>query len=280
MGKLFSNIRKQLTDAGIEPGEAQAFGFMLMEWAAGLSRVDVLAGSDDELPSATQERLWPLVARLVKGEPIQYVIGTAPFCGLSIGVRPGVLIPRPETEELVEAVSKRAGSSILDIGTGSGCIALALKHLCPSATVTAFDISAEALHIAADNARRLGLDIGFEQHDILAMQPDGRRWDTIVSNPPYICDGEKCDMQATVTDYEPHIALFVPDSDPLLFYTAITRFAMRSLKAGGLLAFETNRRFAAEVGRLLCQSGFAGTEVLQDSFGNDRIVIGTYSETT
>ncbi len=280
MGRLFNDIRSALTSAGIECGEARSIGLMLLEWAVGLSASDVLAGGDDELPACARRRLCPLVKRLAMGEPIQYVTGTTQFCGLNIGVKPGVLIPRPETEELVEAVTGRVGINILDIGTGSGCIALALKHICPMATVTAFDISAEALSIASDNARRLGLDVRFEQCDILAKQPDGRLWDTIVSNPPYVCDEERCEMLPTVSDYEPHIALFVPDSDPLLFYTAITRFATRSLTPGGLLAFEANRRFAFEVEQLLRRSGFDHTEVRQDIFGNNRFVMGTYGLTT
>ena len=223
------------------------------------------------------EKVEKAVVRLLNGEPIQYVVGRTLFCGLTIGVRPGVLIPRPETEELVEAVSKGRRTSILDIGTGSGCIAFALKHRFPQADVTAMDISEDALRIAQENAQRLELDIHFIQQDILHATPEVMKYDLIVSNPPYVCESERAQMERHVLDYEPGLALFVPDDDPLLFYRAIINYASTALMDGGMLAFETNREYATEVGMLMKEGGWSNVEVKRDMFNNERIVIGCLS---
>ena len=280
MGKVFQDIRGQLATR-YERGEAQAMGFLLLEELFGLTKADVLMGKDDETFDAQSQsgmkratELHKAVDRLMKGEPIQYVIGHTDFCGLRVDVGRGVLIPRQETEELVAAVEGFNPRSILDVGTGSGCIALALKHRLKEAQVTAMDISKEALKIARGNAERLGLDIAFEQCDILNAQPQERIYDLIVSNPPYVCEEERVEMEPHVLDYEPESALFVPNNHPLLFYEAITEYALTALNNGGMLAFETNRRFAHEVGALMADAGFDSIKVKRDMFNNERIVTG------
>ena len=280
MGKVFQDIRGQLATR-YERGEAQAMGFLLLEELFGLTKADVLMGKDDETFDAQSQsgmkratELHRAVDRLMKGEPIQYVIGHTDFCGLRVDVGRGVLIPRQETEELVAAVEGFNPRSILDVGTGSGCIALALKHRLKEAQVTAMDISKEALEIARGNAERLGLDIALEQCDILNAQPQERIYDLIVSNPPYVCEEERVEMEPHVLDYEPESALFVPDNHPLLFYEAITEYALTALNDGGMLAFETNRRFAHEVGALMADAGFDSIQVKRDMFNNERIVTG------
>ena len=275
MGKQYQNIRKCLS-AFYGPGEAQAMTFMLLEDVCDLTKADVLVGKDDEMDAKQTMKLQYALNRLMEGEPIQYVTGKVQFCGLTIGVRPGVLIPRPETEELVEVISKGNPTSILDIGTGSGCIALALKQRFPHAEVTAIDVSEEALMIAKGNAEQLGLDIHFLQQDILKASPETHKFDLIVSNPPYICEREREEMEPHVLNYEPSIALFVPDNRPLLFYEAIISYAATALMDGGILAFETNRRYANEVGTLMTAAGCCDVNVRKDLYNNERIVLGCF----
>ena len=227
-----------------------------------------------------------MVQRILNHEPIQYVTGKALFDGMTIKVAPGVLIPRPETEELVELVCSRLQENpnpkVMDIGTGSGCIALAIKKRIHNSEVHACDISDKALQIAADNAKRLDLGIRFHHIDILGnnipYNVTLNQFDAIISNPPYICNEESKEMERRVLDNEPHIALFVPDNDPLLFYRAITMKASKMLKEKGILAFEINRRFGQEVKGLMEQNGFSDTEIIKDQFSNDRIVIGNYEK--
>ena len=276
MGKRFQDIRRQLATL-YDSGEAQAMGFLLLEEGCGLSQADVLIGKDDAISEAEEAWLHQAMGRLMKGEPIQYVMGHTDFCELRIEVGKGVLIPRQETEELVKAVKECDPATILDIGTGSGCIALALKQRFPQAKVTAMDISKEALTIARNNAERLGLDITFEQKDIFKVTPEPNQFDLIVSNPPYVCEEERKEMERHVVDYEPKVALFVPDDHPLLFYEAITTYAATALTNGGTLAFETNRRFAHEVGALMADAGFSNIKLKRDMFNNERIVIGCLS---
>lgn len=276
MGKRFRDIRYRLSRQ-YESREADSIGFILLDELCGLSTADVLTGKDDEMADLDAEKVEKAVVRLLNGEPIQYVVGRTLFCGLTIGVRQGVLIPRPETEELVEAVSKGRRNSILDIGTGSGCIALALKHHFPQADVTAMDISADALRIAQENAQELGLDIRFVQQNILEATPEPQKYDLIVSNPPYVCERDRAQMERHVLDYEPEQALFVPDCDPLLFYRTIINYALTALKEKGTLAFETNREYAKAVGELMKEGGWSNVEVKRDMFNNERIVIGCLS---
>lgn len=244
------------------PGEARAVWRTLMEVRFGLSHTDLLLGKDTNLSATAQTELEILAARLLEGEPIQYVLGQADFCGRTFRVAPGVLIPRPETQELVQLVGSGAGR-LLDIGTGSGCIAITLALA--GWNVTATDISARALEIARENAQRLGAEVQFRHEDILHPAPTSELWDVIVSNPPYVTRSEQTGMHRNVLCYEPHEALFVPDSDPLLFYRAVTDYAATHLSAGGTLCFEINCAYGPQMRQLLESAGYASVEILNDA---------------
>lgn len=276
--------------------EAKAMTRLLLEDLFSLSFADILCGATEHLSDADSLRLQQSVDRLLDAEPLQYVTGTAFFCGHPFHVAPGVLIPRPETEWIVDTAVNLVTSSaprILDIGTGSGCIAtsislaLADRHC----YTEAWDISEDALRIAADNAERLGADVKFRRRDALRLEEDflaeenqggaealsdtnaaAESWDIIVSNPPYICNREAADMHANVLRHEPHLALFVPDTDPLLFYRAIARYAMRSLRKGGWLLFECNTLYAHDTAQMASDMGFATSVVEDDCFGKPRFV--------
>lgn len=274
--------------------EARAVARMLVEEKFGLSFADIICGGVEALPDADKQWIEAAVKRLEQGEPIQYVLGWAWFGGLKFNVRSGVLIPRPETEWLVDNICAHPAPSndrplrILDIGTGSGCIALSIKQRLPETYVEAWDISTEALSIAADNARSLGLDIVWRQQDALNITPnvlsttpndnsavpDSPLWDVIVSNPPYICERERTDMARNVLEHEPSTALFVPDTDPLLFYRAITRYAVGSLNEGGRLLFECNTLYAGDTARMMADEGMTATQVYDDCFGKPRFAVG------
>lgn len=260
--------------------EAKAMTRLLLEDLFSLSFADILCGATEHLSDADTLRLQQSVVRLLDAEPLQYVTGTAFFCGHPFHVAPGVLIPRPETEWIVDTAVGLVTSSaprILDIGTGSGCIAtsislaLADRHC----YTEAWDISEDALRIAADNAERLGADVKFRRRDALRLEEDKSEeimLDIIVSNPPYICNREAADMHANVLRHEPHLALFVPDTDPLLFYRAIARYAMRSLRKGGWLLFECNTLYAHDTAQMASDMGFATSVVEDDCFGKPRFV--------
>lgn len=257
--------------------EGRALYRMVMEECFGLSQTDILLGKDNEISEEQQQRLDEITGRLLKNEPIQYILGRADFRGLSFEVRPGVLIPRPETEVLVDTAEAicaamppgRPTPRVLDIGTGSGCIAvsLALKGY----SVSAMDISAEALEVAEGNAARLGAVVAFFRDDILHPTHSEPRWDVIVSNPPYICLHEAAEMAPNVLHYEPHRALFVPDTDPLIFYRAIAAYALSHLAPDGWLCLEINRAYPAETKRMLKSFGFAHVDIIPDQYGNQRI---------
>lgn len=274
--------------------EARAVARMLVEEKFSLSFADIICGGVEALPDADKQWIEAAVKRLEQGEPIQYVLGWAWFGGLKFNVRSGVLIPRPETEWLVDNICAHPAPSndrplrILDIGTGSGCIALSIKQRLPETYVEAWDISTETLSIAADNARSLGLDVVWRQQDALnitpnvlsttpndnSVVPDSPLWDVIVSNPPYICERERTDMARNVLEHEPSTALFVPDTDPLLFYRAITRYAVGSLNEGGRLLFECNTLYAGDTARMMADEGMTATQVYDDCFGKPRFAVG------
>ncbi len=278
------------------PQEAKAMTRMLLEDLFSLSFADILCGATEHLSDADTLRLQQSVARLLDAEPLQYVTGTAFFCGHPFHVAPGVLIPRPETEWIVDTAVGLVTSSaprILDIGTGSGCIAtsISLALVDKHCYTEAWDISEDALRIAADNAERLGADVKFRRRDALRLEEDfpaeenqsgaevliadnasSASWDVIVSNPPYICNREAADMHANVLRHEPHLALFVPDTDPLLFYRAIARYSMRSLRKGGWLLFECNTLYAHDTAQMASDMGFATSVVEDDCFGKPRFV--------
>ena len=350
----YNQLWKRLT-AIYNEREAQAIVRTVLDALFGMSLTDICLGKVTQLSADDTTRLEKIMQRLEKSEPVQYVLGAEWFAGRLFDVAPGVLIPRPETEDLVkwacdeakekekekednskeergkeekevskkrEALKKeeqplssplkeekeglRKGEdasqkeeqllssllknnkevsekgeeapypSILDIGTGSGCIAITVAVALPQARVTAWDISTDALAIAAGNAHRLGASVRFEHQDALNAPDDEERWDVIVSNPPYICDRERAYMSDNVLSYEPELALFVPDSDPLLFYRAIARYASKALKPGGRLLFETNTAYAHEVAQTMADEGFTAIEVRNDCFGKPRMVKGAF----
>lgn len=348
----YNQLWKRLT-AIYNEREAQAIVRTVLDALFGMSLTDICLGKVTQLSADDTTRLEKIMQRLEKSEPVQYVLGSEWFAGRLFDVAPGVLIPRPETEDLVKwacdeakekekednskeergkedkedskkgeapkkeeqplssplkeekeglrkgedasqkeeqllssllknnkEVSKKGEEaphpSILDIGTGSGCIAITVALALPQARVTAWDISTDALAIAAGNAHRLGASVRFEHQDALSAPDDEERWDVIVSNPPYICDRERADMSDNVLSYEPELALFVPDSDPLLFYRAIARYASKALKPGGRLLFETNTAYAHEVAQVMADEGFTAIEVRNDCFGKPRMVKGAF----
>ena len=348
----YNQLWKRLT-AIYNEREAQAIVRTVLDALFGMSLTDICLGKVTQLSADDTTRLEKIMQRLEKSEPVQYVLGAEWFAGRLFDVAPGVLIPRPETEDLVKwacdeakekekednskekrgkeekEVSKKGEAPqkeeqllssplkeeeeglrkgkdasqkeeqhlssllksnkevskkgeevprplILDIGTGSGCIAITVALALPQARVTAWDISTDALAIAAGNAHRLGASVRFEHQDALSAPDDEERWDVIVSNPPYICDKERADMSDNVLSYEPELALFVPDSDPLLFYRAIARYASKALKPGGRLLFETNTAYAHEVAQTMANEGFTAIEVRNDCFGKPRMVKGTF----
>lgn len=258
-------------------GEARAVTDYVLDVCFGLSKADIMCGAVEEMTAEKAAELNKIFGRLMEGEPVQYVLGRAEFSGRWFNVRPGVLIPRPETEELcawITADSKASGSpKVLDIGTGSGCIAITLQLDMPESNVTAWDISADALDVARENAKQLGANVNFVKQDALNAKPEGE-WDVIVSNPPYICEKEKKDMAVNVLEHEPHTALFVPDADPLLFYRAITRLAVQTLSKGGRLYFEINPIYADDTCRMMRAEGMTAVELRSDMYGKQRMAKG------
>lgn len=268
-----------------EASEARALAFALLEDGFGVERTAVYADKVSNFGAAEHKRLDDILSRMKNGEPLQYAIGKARFRGEFYKVNPDVLIPRPETEELVEICAawgkgrfeeKGRGEAlrILDAGTGSGCIAISVaKELDNAAYVEAWDISEEALAVAKENAGLHGAKVIFKKRDILNFKPE-TAFDLIVSNPPYITDDERKDMEAHVLDYEPHAALFVPNDDPLLFYRALAKLAQEWLAPEGMIAVETNRMYADDVARLFEENGLEETQTITDCFGNKRFAVG------
>lgn len=256
--------------------EAKAIARLVLEQRFHLSLADILCGKMALLSYGDMQWLQAAAARLQQGEPVQYVLGEALFCGRSFHVEPGVLIPRPETEELCRwiAACEPLARSILDIGTGSGCIACTLAAELPAAEVTAWDISAEALSIAQENAKRTHVHVSFERQDVLHMPASDihQRFDVIVSNPPYVCMKERETMDAHVLDYEPHVALFVPDDDPLLFYRSIALYAASALNPTGTLYFEINPLYATELKTMLQDAGFRDIIIRKDFLDKQRFI--------
>ena len=278
MPNIITDIRQRLEPLyGKE--EASALTRIICCEMLGQAPTDYFLGKDIALSANQKTFLQNIISRLGEFEPIQYIQQQVPYLGRTFFVDPGVLIPRPETAELTERVIRKASpqSTILDIGTGSGCIAISLSLELPQSRVYACDISEEALTIAQTNNKRLKGKVEFFQADILSYQPkdeDYNRYDVIVSNPPYVTQAEASMMEPNVLRYEPHTALFVPNDDPLLFYRQIAELAKVMLKPGGLLAFEINRTFGAETKQLLEEKGYQKIEVEQDISKNDRFVFG------
>ena len=287
-----------------DDGEARAIARILIEELFGLSYTDIVCGATEQLSADDTLRLDTAVRRIEQGEPLQHVLGYADFCGNRFSVNGSVLIPRPETEWLVDEgaklmsdgntptdIKKPKSKRILDIGTGSGCIAISLKLRLGDAYVEAWDISEEALRTAQDNADALKAEVVFRKRDALVSSAPTEQamdsinyseanilaapWDLIVSNPPYICDSERSAMDDNVLLHEPHTALFVPDDDPLRFYRAIARYALLTLNPGGTLLFECNTRYAEATGKMLSDMGFEEVTISDDCFGLPRFVRGS-----
>ena len=276
MQSCISHIRQTLGQH-YSSSEINGFIRIIFESVCGYSLTDLILYKNNILSDSLRKQIDKIVERIDQNEPIQYVLGRSLFCGIPFSVTPDVHIPRPETEELVELITARhAGSAprILDMGTGSGCIAVSLAKKLPESRVEAWDISEKAVQVARKNAQENQANVTFKQVDITrelppeAVQP----YDIIVSNPPYVCLREKAEMERNVLDYEPHLALFVPDEDPLLFYRAILRAGKRLLAEGGFIYFEINRMFGHQTVSLLRQNGYEKTEIIQDLSGNDRMV--------
>lgn len=257
-------------------GEAANLSRIVCCEMLGQRTVDYYLGKDMILSSNEEKELESILRRLCNFEPLQYVQGTARFLGRDFRVAPGVLIPRPETEELVEGMLKElpAACRILDIGTGSGCIAVTLSKELPEAQVTAWDVSEVALALASENNRLLQGSVRFEQRDVLTCRPSADdRFDVLVSNPPYVTEAERQEMERNVLDWEPSLALFVPDADPLRFYRRIGELGREMLTEGGRLYFEINRAFGEATVAMLRGQGYVNVRNRKDISGNDRFVI-------
>ena len=259
--------------------EAKAVIRYLLEVGYGLSMADIISGAAESIPS---DEMGKKLRRLLNGEPVQYVVGKAEFGGRIFRVTSDVLIPRPETYELCQWLEEEERGkrkeerdfSILDIGTGSGCIAITLALDMPQAKVEAWDISADALTVARENAQELKANVKFELVDVLSSLPaqGGLGWVSIISNPPYICQKEAAEMEQHVLDHEPHQALFVPDGDPLLFYRAIANYGNKALQKNGQLYFEINPAYYQELTKMLDEMGYSEIETRKDLFGRNRMI--------
>ncbi len=262
-------------------GETQAIIRIMFHYLKGWDTVDILIHESDELSPFMKSEVDKILSRLMNHEPIQYITGEARFNGLTLKVTPDVLIPRPETDELVDIIVKENSNAedlrILDIATGSGCIAIALSRALKFSHVSALDVSDKALKVAEENAKKLKTDIKFIHADIFKWMPDDK-YDIIVSNPPYIDESEKNAMEPNVLDHEPASALFVPDDNPLIFYKRITQIARDALSAKGELYFEINPRHADELSRHLSSEGFVNVEIIRDSFGKQRFIKASQNE--
>ena len=291
---LFNHLVSEITSV-YEENEAKSIVYLLLEHYLNLSKTDILLDENINQVFDFQE----IIVRLKTQEPIQYIIGETEFYGRKFKVTPDTLIPRPETEELVQLVLAPSaprggtfeydltskvpplgaeGAFILDIGTGSGCIAISLACELRNAQVYAYDISVKALNVAKENAEKNGTNIIFKQVDILNISPSSLLpssfpiFSIIVSNPPYVMNAEKLEMEQNVLDYEPHLALFVEDSNPLIFYKAIAEFASKNLIDKGLCVVEINQALGLDTAELFWNQGFRYVEVVKDMFGKDRMV--------
>lgn len=277
--QTIKNIRNYISGElkGIyPPTEAESIINLVLESVSGLKKHDLLSGNDILLTPETINKLTNICQELKTGKPVQYVLGETTFYGCKIKVNNHTMIPRQETEELADMIVKENRNfkgRILDICTGSGCIAIALAKNIPGAKITALDISEEALSVARENAKLNHADVSFILADIL--NPDlivADSSDIIVSNPPYVMESEKKYMHINVLNFEPHSAIFVPDSDPLVYYKAIISFAEKQLNPAGWLWFEINEAMGPEIAGLLQKAGYVGINILRDINGKDRFI--------
>ncbi|MEI7422328.1 MAG: peptide chain release factor N(5)-glutamine methyltransferase [Prolixibacteraceae bacterium] len=259
------------------PSEMESLISLILEHVTGYNRLQLHLNQADQLPEPKIMQIMEIVNRLLNHEPIQYIIGETEFYGLKFTVSPGALIPRAETEELVDWIIREEGSkakSLLDIGTGSGCIPIAIDKNTRMELIEGWDISEDALKLAKHNAVRNNSKVKFSLQNI--FQPTGiaasARWDVIVSNPPYVLMEESALMEKNVVDYEPHVALFVPDHDPLIFYRAIAQFANDHLQLHGFLYFEINESQGSQIVELLLAHGFVDIQRRKDLQGKERMI--------
>lgn len=268
-------IRKRL-DVIYDRREREAVVLLIFSYVKGWSRVDLIINEDKELSDFILKEIDGIVDRLILGEPIQYITGTARFYGMDFKVGPGVLIPRPETEEIVDMIvedtKKREDIEVLDIGTGSGCIAIALASALAFPKVTALEISGDALRYAEENAKNLKTRVKFLKADMYDWMPESESLDIIVSNPPYITPDEASDMEVRVKDFEPYEALFVEAEDPLRPYRRIVKIAEKGLRGGGSVYLELNPRFSKDVASCFRSHRWKDVEIRLDSFGEKRIL--------
>ncbi len=275
MERVSTYIKTRLANL-YEPGELRQIVQLIWCDILGKDALDIYLGKDTNLSTIEANKVEKIVERLLHHEPIQYIEGKTSFCGNDFTVGPGVLIPRPETSELIDLICAEnpyENPNILDIGTGSGCIAITLSLHYNNATVKAWDISDEALTMAHKNAKSLKANVIFEKVDVLCFDEEGctPSVDIIVSNPPYITPTEMADMEANVLEWEPHLALFVPQDDPLLFYRKIAQIGQKLLKKEGKLYFEINRAYGREMRAMLEEQGYSDIDIIKDISGNNRI---------
>ncbi len=279
LGHSIADARKRL-EPHYSDGEARALVREALFRLKGWTPVDLAVKADEPLSDFIQGKLNETVERLLLDEPIQYIFGRAEFYGLDFTVTPDVLIPRPETAELVDLIVSSLGNQrdlrVADLCAGSGCIACALARNLPFSRVTAVELSAEAAKIARENASQLKVDVTVKEADVLNMPaPAAPLYDVIVSNPPYIAESEKPSVDANVLLYEPHQALFVPDNDPLVFYSAIGRYALTALEPGRSLYLEINPLHADTLRSMLATQGWSDIDIRRDSSGKLRFAIAT-----
>lgn len=284
------NTIRQLTQYALQelkdtyiPQEIQSICRIVYLDVLQFTKIDIHIRKNEILDESFVDKFFDIVRLLKMGQPLQYILGETEFSGMKFGLNSSTLIPRPETEELVLLAKERlsAGKRVLDIGTGSGCIAISLSAACPEAQVTGIDISPEAVETARKNAIRNGVDTEFQIRDILHFEEEEwQPYDLIVSNPPYVRECEKQEMQRQVLDHEPHRALFVPDSDPLLFYRRIAEFGCRYLIPGGYLYFEINEALGNETADLLKKHNYREVQVIKDLFGKDRFIVAQTASTS
>ena len=269
-------IKRRLT---LVVGEREAYWMArdIIDDILGYSEVELLIKGNEVLSDFVIGKIDSVVERVERSEPLQYVLGWARFEGNRYMVTPDTLIPRPETQELVDIIISRHGEEkdlrVMDVGTGSGCIAISLARGLKFAQVSAIDISQQALEVARENAKMLKTRVNFEYRDALSLTPKrGEKYDIIVSNPPYIAEYERKDMEHSVLDYEPSTALFVPNDDPLRFYRAIASFAVETLSQGGHIYYEINPLFATEMLEMMRGMGYNDIEIINDMQGRKRML--------
>ncbi len=283
LGALKNHFESELSDT-YPKEEIQSFFTLLLDYFLNYSRIDSVTRASETIANDEVEKFNETIIRLQRHEPIQYIIGETEFFGFPFFVNEHTLVPRPETEELVlwvlSEMKGRESQRILDIGTGSGCIAVSIAKNEPQSEVMALDISAKALEVARKNAERNDVAVTYHLHDILSEPLTYGNFDIIVSNPPYVRELEKAQMNPNVLEYEPDAALFVPDGDPLVFYRAIARQAKDCLNLGGFLFFEINEYLGKEMSSLLSSLGYRDIVVQKDMFGKDRMIKCTHHGST